>query len=162
MCAHAWICIHVSKTLHALQCYEVMGAAVGARVCNNAIIQTHTTNNLIDESLELSWLLIYFALTVAVAPGRMFIPRPLWWGAALGNLLSFWTFRVMLWITEDLWRKQWPLTDYMRKIRMSKKEGIQKNWAFLFMDIKEIYSQNGPKSCILLHFYILNNLSLLI
>lgn len=115
-----------------------MGAAVGDRVCNNAILQTHTTNNLIDESLELSWLLIYFALTVAAAPERLFIPRPLQWGATLGSLLSFWTFQVMLWITEDLWRKQWPLTDYMGKIRMSKKEGIQKNWALLFIHIKEI------------------------
>lgn len=30
-----------------------MGVAIGRRVCNNAIIQTHTINNLIDKSLEL-------------------------------------------------------------------------------------------------------------
>lgn len=44
--------------------------------------------------------------------------------------------------------------DYTLKIRMSKKEGIQKNWGFLFMHIKENYSENGQKSCILPHFYI--------
>lgn len=162
MYVHAWICIHVHKILYALHCYEVIGAAIGGRVCNNAITETHTINNLIDKSLELSWLLIYFCIDCSCDSREMFIRQPFQWGAALGNLLSFWTWGVMLWITEDLWREQWPFTDYMRKIRMSKKEGIQKNWGFLFMHIKEIYSQNGPKSCILPHFYTLNNLSLLI
>lgn len=142
MYVHAWIYIHTHKILLALQCCEVMGVAIGARVCNNVIIQTHTISNLIDKSLELSWLLIYFCADCSYDSWEMFIHWPLQWGAALGNLLSFWTLAVMLWITEDLWREQWPFTDYMRKIRMSKKEGIQKNWGLLFMHIKEIYSPN--------------------
>lgn len=47
-----------------------MGVAIGRRVCNNAIIQTHTINNLIDKSLELItdfWFT--FVLTVVVTPG---------------------------------------------------------------------------------------------
>lgn len=54
--------------------------------------------------------------------------------------------------------ERWPFMDYMLKIRMSKKEGIQKNWGFLFMHIKEKYSWSGQKSCILPHFYIGYNL----
>lgn len=92
----------------------------------------------------------------------MFICRRFQWGAAaIANLLSFWTLRVMLWIKEDLWREQWPFMDYMLKIRMSKKEGIQKNWGFLFIHIKEKYSWNGQKSCMSPHFYIQHNFPLL-
>ena len=88
----------------------------------------------------------------------MFIRRQFQWGAAaIANLLSFWTLRVMLWIKEDLWREQWLFMDYMLKIRMSKREDIQKNWGFLFIHIKEKYSWNGQKSCILPHFYIQHN-----
>lgn len=69
-------------------------------------------------------------------PGDVYMSTISVRSVAIANLLSFWTLRVMLWIKEDLWREQWPFMDYMLKIRMSKKEGIQKNWGFLFIHIE--------------------------
>lgn len=48
--------------------------------------------------------------------------------------------------------------DYMQKIRMSKKEGIQKNWVFYLYTLKKNIVETVKNHVILSNFYIQHNL----